>query len=192
MNKIILTTGVVLSLALTHTQTHAQTSAQNAKQAPATVIYKLVDDSGRVTYSNLPMKGAVKVDLDPLTTLTLPQASVAPRTTLASVSQTPALPNIDSATQKKRDGMRRKILEDEVRSEEQLLNEAKLALTEQESDRSIVMMMRAAAEKQSAGAIVEARRAYDQREEKLRAMQDAIATHEKNVGAIKKELAALK
>jgi len=32
-------------------------------------IYKHVDDSGRVTYSNKPMKGAVVVDLEPLTTI---------------------------------------------------------------------------------------------------------------------------
>ncbi len=189
MKKIILTTGVALSLVLPHAQAQKQTPASNAKQATASVIYKLVDDSGRVTYSNLPMKGAVKVDLDPLTTLALPQASAVQRTALANVS---SLPNIDSTTQKKRDDMRRKILEDEVRSEEQLLNEAKQVLTEQENDRSIVMMMRAAAEKQSPAASVEARRAYDQREEKLRAMQDVVTTHEKNVSAIKKELAALK
>lgn len=32
-------------------------------------IYKHVDDSGRVTYTNRPMKGAVAVELDPLTTI---------------------------------------------------------------------------------------------------------------------------
>ena len=40
--------------------------------APAlaqTTIYKHVDDSGRVTYSNKPMKGAVTLDLEPLTTI---------------------------------------------------------------------------------------------------------------------------
>ena len=191
MNKLFLSTAVAIILVSAQTPLWAQ-STQTAPQTASTTIYKLVDDSGRVTYSNLPMKGATKVDLDPLTTLTLPAAKTANRTVLASVSPIPNLPNIDSATQKKRDEMRRKILEDEVRSEEKLLNEAKAALAEQESDRSTVLMMRAAAEKQSVGAIVEARRAYDQREEKLREMQDTIAAHEKNVGAIKKELAAVK
>ena len=32
-------------------------------------IYKHVDDSGRVTYSNKPMKGAAVMDLEPLTTI---------------------------------------------------------------------------------------------------------------------------
>jgi hypothetical protein len=32
-------------------------------------IYKHVDDSGRITYTNRPMKGAVAVELEPLTTI---------------------------------------------------------------------------------------------------------------------------
>jgi hypothetical protein len=32
-------------------------------------IYKHVDESGRVTYTNRPMKGAVQMDLEPLTTI---------------------------------------------------------------------------------------------------------------------------
>lgn len=32
-------------------------------------IYKHVDDSGRITYSNKPMKGAVEMELEPLTTI---------------------------------------------------------------------------------------------------------------------------
>src|SRR6188474_3673359 len=32
-------------------------------------IYKHVDESGRITYTNRPMKGAVQMDLEPLTTI---------------------------------------------------------------------------------------------------------------------------
>jgi hypothetical protein len=39
-----------------------------------TTIYKLVDESGRVTYSNKPMKGATVVELEPITTLPTPPA----------------------------------------------------------------------------------------------------------------------
>ena len=39
-------------------------------------IYKHVDESGRVTYSNKPMKGAMVMELDPITTL--PHAAAAP------------------------------------------------------------------------------------------------------------------
>lgn len=37
--------------------------------APAAAIYKLVDASGRVTYSNTPVKGATQVELDPITVI---------------------------------------------------------------------------------------------------------------------------
>ena len=32
-------------------------------------IYKHVDESGRITYTNRPMKGAVAMELEPLTTI---------------------------------------------------------------------------------------------------------------------------
>lgn len=42
-------------------------------------IYKFVDESGRVTYANSPIKGGTKLDLEPLTTIQSPtSAPVAP------------------------------------------------------------------------------------------------------------------
>ena len=38
-----------------------------ANAAADTTIYKLVDESGNVTYSNKPMKGATVMELEPLT-----------------------------------------------------------------------------------------------------------------------------
>ena len=52
--------------------------------------------------------------------------------------------------------------------------------------------MRLAATKQTPSAYAEARRNYEQREEKLRTLQESVNTHEKNVVALKKELAALR
>jgi hypothetical protein len=45
--------------------------APSQSTAPATgpVIYKLVDASGRITYTNSPTKGATKVELDPITVI---------------------------------------------------------------------------------------------------------------------------
>src|SRR5260221_4126135 len=40
-------------------------------------IYKPVDDSGHVTYSNKPMKGAVVLDLEPLTVIDAGPAATA-------------------------------------------------------------------------------------------------------------------
>jgi len=54
-----------------------------------TVVYKYVDDQGRVTYANTPLKGGVKVELEPLTVIpSTPSGSlqVAQKQTIASVS----------------------------------------------------------------------------------------------------------
>lgn len=183
MNKLLLTAGFAICIPIGQ--------AQSASQAPATTIYKLVDDSGKVTYSNLPMKGAVKVELDPITTMPLPVPAMRP-VAATKISLAPqSLPSLDALTQKRGD-IRRKILEDEMRNEEKLLADAKSAYQEEDGNRTVIQLMRAAAEKQSPAASVDARRAYDQREEKLKVMQDSIAAHENNVVAIKKELAALK
>ena len=48
-------------------------------------IYKHVDESGRVTYTNKPMQGAVVLDLEPLTTI-----PGTPAGTLAPASPKPA------------------------------------------------------------------------------------------------------
>lgn len=60
-----------LTLALYGYGTSAQAAQNNAQpvvqSGPA--IYKLVDASGRVTYTNAPTKGAAKVELDPITVI---------------------------------------------------------------------------------------------------------------------------
>lgn len=214
----------------------AKVTVPNASQPPrtelasATVIYKHIDEQGRVTYSNRPMKGAEVVELEPLTIMTsslpatprsqpattqtanininTPEGSNSqPVTTplaaaVAAASGTsnapqvamvqPILPNVEATTQKKRDDARRQILEDEMKAEQKLLADAVITLTATESDRTVIEQMRVAATKQTAAAYAEARRNYEQREEKLKALQESVSTHEKNVGALKKELAALR
>lgn len=115
--------------------------AMNAVHAE---IYKQVDAQGRVTYSNVPMKGAVKLNLEPLNTV----PATRPKTSVASP---PGFPKVDGDTQKKRDDTRRKILEEELAAEEKLLAEA----TTQKDP-------------------------------------TAVTLHEKNVSALKKELANIK
>ena len=107
-------------------------------------IYKHVDAQGRVTYSNVPIKGATKLNLEPLTTVPAPRAKTS--------TPTPAgFPKVDNDTQKKRDDTRRKILEEELAAEEKLLADAAKGQSKEE-----------------------------------------IELHEKNISALKKELANLK
>jgi hypothetical protein len=229
MKKILLIVAATTAALCTNAiaQSTKRTVAPTA--TPVTTIYKHVDDSGRITYSNLPLKGAVVVDLEPLTVMqssapTTPRATVngaaaqpaQPNISIntpegsngtpvvaASVSTTaiaPALalipstslPNVDTNTQKKRDDMRRKILEDEMKAEEKLLADAVIVLTATESDRTAITLMKTAAEKGTPAAYADARRAYDQREEKLRALQENVSSHEKNLTALKREIAAVK
>lgn len=107
-------------------------------------IYKHVDTNGRVTYSNVPMKGAAKLNLEPINTVPASR----PRTSVLSPA---GFPKVDSDTQRKRDDTRRKILEDELSAEEKMLAEARKSPS-----------------------------------------KDDIELHEKNVEALKKELANLK
>lgn len=102
------------------------------------------------------------------------------------------LPNVETGTQQKRDDSRRRILEEEMKAEQKALAESVLALSATESDRTVIEQMRLAAAKQTPSAYAEARRNYDLREEKLRTLQESVNTHEKNVVALKKELAALR
>lgn len=104
----------------------------------------------------------------------------------------PILPSVDTDTQKKRDDSRRRILEEEMKTEQKLLADAVIALSAVESDRTAIEQMRQAAAKQTPAAYAEARRSYEQREERLRAMQETVSTHEKNVTALKRELSALR
>jgi hypothetical protein len=115
--------------------------AMNAAHAE---IYKQVDAQGRVTYSNVPMKGATKLNLEPLNTVPASR----PKTSVAAPS---GFPKVDGDTQKKRDDTRRRILEEELATEEKMLAEA---TTQKDAT--------------------------------------AIALHEKNVAALKKELTNIK
>lgn len=47
----------------------AAAPAPSPPPTPASSIYKLVDASGKITYTNTPVKGAVKVELDPITVI---------------------------------------------------------------------------------------------------------------------------
>lgn len=98
---------VAAVLALAATAAHAQNS-----------IWLCVDESGRKTYTNASQgKGCRPVDVQPLANVPAPRAQ--PRRAPAE-SATPAnYPRVEAATQKARDSDRRRILDDELRLEEE-------------------------------------------------------------------------
>jgi hypothetical protein len=92
----------------------------------------------------------------------------------AATATPPSFPRVDRETQRSRDDNRRKILEDELETEEKSLVDAKSKLTEQES-------VRYGDEKN-----------YQRVLDRLKPYQDAVERHERNVSALRRELANLK
>jgi Domain of unknown function (DUF4124) len=175
-----------------------------------TTIYKHVDESGRVTYTNKPMKGAVVVDLEPLTTIpgtptgvltNLPASPPAPAPKpVAKVevvdkpAAQPTLAAIEPQVQKKRDDDRRRILEEELTREEGSLGEARDAITQEQRNPTLVAAVRAMqqASEPSPAQMMEMRSNIEKASGRIRGLQSTVAEHEKNIEALKKELGALK
>lgn len=139
-------------------------------------IYKHVDAEGHVTYSSIPMKGAKKLDLEPLPTV---QPPVPAR---ARSDATPStFPKVDTATQKNRDEARRKILSDELATEERLLAEARQNLKEGEETPEVYK-----------GKDGKTYRNVARFDEKMKTLQEQVTLHEKNIESLKSELSNLK
>jgi hypothetical protein len=131
---------------------------------------KYVDKEGRITYSNVPIKGARKV------TCFAPPAtpSAAGAAAQKETAATTPKPRVEENTQRARDDDRRHILESELAAEQAQLDEARQALAEQEAIRE------------------GGERNYARVLERLKPYQDAVALHEKNVASLKQELANLR
>lgn len=137
-------------------------------------IYKYTDAEGHVTYSSTPIKGAKKLDLEPLPTM---QPPVRTRND-ASPSN---FPKVDNNTQKNRDDTRRKILADELATEEKLLAEAKKNMKEGEETPEVYK-----------GQDGKTYRNVAKFEEKMKTLQEQVTLHEKNIESLKSELSNLK
>lgn len=181
----------------------------------STTIYKHVDDSGRITYSNKPMKGATVMELDPITVIpVLPAAATPPAQKPAHLEKaslvadrpdkpiaavvTPVarttLASVEPQVQKRRDDERRRILEQELSREEESLTGARKALTQEQQNPDLVEAVRVAqqAVDPSPAQMVQFRSNIDKASGRIRGLQATVAEHEKNVEALKKELGALK
>lgn len=140
-------------------------------------IYKHVDASGQVTYTDRPAKGAKRLDLEPAPT---PQPRAYGRGADTehkrdNVSSTPAsFPRVDTEVQRKRDNVRRSVLEDELHNEEHALEDAVAAKKDGESLRM--------GEKASSPS-------YIIRMDKL---ETNIKLHRNNINALRKELSTIK
>lgn len=123
-------------------------------------IYKSVDADGHVTYSSAPLKGGKRVVVTP------PNTRMAPERTRA-VSTPQEFPRVSQETQRGRDVTRRNILQDELKTEEGLLNEARQDLAQGEKKQP-----------KDAG--------------KIAALTKQVDLHQRNINALKIELSKLK
>jgi hypothetical protein len=131
--------------------------------------FKCIDANGRATYTNMKEEAKGKN-----CTVVMREISVVPAGPVqrpAAANPSPAgFPKVDAATQKSRDGARRRILEEELSGEEKALAQAKAELTEQEG-------IRTGDEKN-----------YQRVLDRLQQYKDEVERHQKNVEALKTEL----
>lgn len=188
--------------------------------AAQATIYKHVDDSGRITYSNKPMKGGVVVDLEPLTTIPgspMATPTVAPVTPAKAtpakltVTQKPAAMPIaavatalpapttlasaaPTATKPSEDERRRRELKDEIVRTEQALESARVALGKEQQNPALITAVRAAqqAVDPSPSQLAQFRENIERASGRIRGLQATVAEQEDALEALRKEFEGLK
>ena len=170
---------------MTFTRTIAMLAASLALShaaAAQTSVYKCVDAEGRVEFTDSNRRGCKPLDLG-YTPPAAPRASAPiPGPALAAVrtsSPPPAVspasfPRVDNAQQRARDDDRREILHDELRSEEKKLADLKREFNNGEPERQ------------------GNERNYAKYQERVAGMRDDINRSERNVEALRREIANLR
>jgi 1,2-phenylacetyl-CoA epoxidase PaaB subunit len=145
-------------------------------------IYKHVDADGRITYSNVKIKNAKKLDLEPADTNFGNTPKPANKNSDGAKSSTPSdFPKVDSNTQNQRDAKRKDILKSELASEKQALERAKQAYTEGESNPEVYQV-------KNANGSTSTFRNVPKYQEKMKALQAEVDAHQRNIDLLTKEL----
>lgn len=142
-----------------------------------TDVYLCVDEFGKKEYKNTGItKGCRKIDLPGITMIPAPPKRAVMQTASAkpSAGSPSDFPKVDSGTQKARDNDRRRILLDEMKSEEQKLANLKKDFNNGEPERQ------------------GNERNYAKYQERVAAMKEDIDRSEKNIEALKREIGNLK
>lgn len=135
-------------------------------------IWECVDESGNKRFTNVKSeaKGCKLLVIATPSTVPPPPGKPASKTT----ARPPDFPKVDGDTQKQRDNDRRKILDQELASEQRLLEQARKELAEQES-------MRLGSE-----------RNYQRVLDRLEPYKKRVKLHEDNIANLKRELAGIR
>ena len=147
-------------------------------------IYKTIDANGNVTYSNVKLKGAKKLNLEPADTSfgtgSSSGASGEGKRASQAKNPTPAsFPKVDAGTQNQRDGKRKEILQGELDAEKKALGDAKKAYAEGESNPEVF--------KTKDGKTL---RNVPKFEEKMKSLQADVNAHQRNIDLLQKEINA--
>jgi hypothetical protein len=134
-----------------------------------------VDPNGNKRFTNIKAeaKGCKLLNVSIPNTVSAPKTP--PAKGGAAATPTPStFPKVDSDTQRQRDTDRRRILEQELASEERLLDQARKELTNQDSVR------------------LGSERNYQRVIERLEPYKKKVKLHEDNIASLKRELTATK
>ncbi|ANQ83881.1 DUF4124 domain-containing protein [Azoarcus olearius] len=136
-------------------------------------VYKCVDADGRVTYTNDRNvgRGCKQLSQDQSVS-TMPPPARSPASPGAAAS--PTFPRVTPDAQRARDDSRRQVLEKELATEEAALAEARKSLGEQEAVR------------------LGDERNYQRVLDRLQPFKDKVDLHERNIEALKREIANLR
>jgi len=138
-------------------------------------VFLCVDENGKKEYKNTgATKGCKRIDLPSLSMVPAPKKANLQTASNKSASSPSDFPKIDSGTQKVRDTDRKQILVDEMRNEEQKLASLKKEFNDGEPERR------------------GDERNYAKYQERVAAMKEDIGRAEKNIEALKREIANLK
>lgn len=171
MNKQLSLLSIILSMLIAHNLVQAE-------------IYKHVDSEGRVTYSNVKLKGAKKLELEPADTNfggdNSESSRVKNRAPQAKTATPANFPKVDAGTQNQRDGKRKDILQAELEAEKQALAKSKEAYAEGESKPEVYK-----------GANGKTFRNVAKFDEKMKALQADVDVHQRNIELLTKEINAI-
>jgi hypothetical protein len=145
--------------------------------AQSSDIFVCVDEQGNKSYQNVGnAKGCKRMDVGPV--LSMPAPRVPTRSAAPAVDDRVAVspasyPRIDRETQRSRDSDRRRILEDELKAEEDRLERLRAEFNNGEPERR------------------GDERNYALYQERVQRLREEIARGESNVGALRREMALL-
>ncbi len=156
-----------------------------AKTASAE-IYKRVDESGRIVYSNVKTPGATRLDISPEVNNIKDDRTRSPSSGAAQhKSASPeSFPRVDKQTQTQRDDKRKEILISELAAEKEALLQAQQAYAEGESKPEVY-------HKRNADGSISTFRNMAKYNSKMEALKAELESHQNNIQMLQKEIAAL-